>query len=140
MFIGEGLLSLHCHGGFFILSLFWISSSFKLMHRLTPKRDSLHCVCGSNKSKILATKRLCHCATTALCTQNDNGARSSTDTELFPTSEQIERKPTASFEKALIKICLLPHAVLSAHRVRLIKRLQSSVSARTHLPLLDEGT
>lgn len=58
--------------------------------------------------------RLCHYATTALCTQNDNGARSSTDTELFPTSEQIERKPTASFEKALIKIPLLLHAVLSA--------------------------
>lgn len=58
--------------------------------------------------------RLCHYATTALCMQNDNGARSLTDTELFPTSEQIERKPTASFEKALIKIRLLPCAVLSA--------------------------
>lgn len=100
----------------------------------------MHCVCGSNKSKIRATMRLCHYATTALCMQNDNGARSSTDTELFPTSEQIERKPTASFEKVLIKIHLLLCVLYSQHCLRLIKCLQSSVPARTHLPLLDEGT
>lgn len=134
-FTGNVLLWLHCHGGFSILDKLIL----RVDAQINTKKEFTALFVGQTRARfvpqcafVITRQQLSVCRMTMA-----PGVRLTLN--FFLHLSRKRESPQLALKKRSLKsvFCRAPY---SQHRLRLIKRLQSSVPARTHLPLLDEGT